>query len=421
MRLLRLAAVLATVLTVATNLHAQGIAPPDDAEEPAAPLTLTFEDTLALARRSSPAAVTSPALIREAAAARVEAQIYPRYNPTLEVELGPRIVDEPKSAYFSVALSQNLDLGGGVSARLKRVDAQVDAARAQGGAAVQQTLRGVALAFVRALWAERRLALAVESQTISKSILDATKKKLDAGEATALDVNVAKGGYARALADRLGAEATRDTAHGELRALLGLPHSMQLALSGRLEDPLSVDPAALAKAAKNRPDLRVLAAELEAAQADLDLAAALAAPQLSLGARYEFEDNRVHTVLGTLSVTLPIFDHAQGLSAQAEAKAGRTKVELAATEGRVDVEVATATANANKRLEAANAFEAELGTSFEDNVRLAMKGYAAGETSLSEVLLVRRELVDTETSRVDRLLELRAAEIELLYTAGMLP
>lgn len=421
MRLPRLPAVLITVLLVAPNARAQAVEPPEAAEEPVAPLQLTFEQALALARRSSPAALVSPARVQEAVAGRVEAQVYPRYNPTLELELGPRIVDEPRSAYLSVALSQNLDLGAGVSARLERVDAEVDAARAESDAALQQALEGVALAFVRGLWAERRLALAVEAQTISKSILDATKKRLDAGDATALDVNVAKGGYARATADRLGAEATRDTAHGELRALLGLPHSTQLALSGRLEDPLRFEPAALAKAAQDRPDLRGLAAELKSAQADLDLAAALAAPQLGLGARYELEDNRVHTVLGTLSLTLPIFDHGQGLSAQAEAKAGRAKVELAATKSRVEVEVATATANANKRLEAAKAFEVELGASFEDNVRLAMQGYAAGETRLSEVLLVRRELVDTEASRVDRLFELRAAEIELLYSAGMLP
>lgn len=415
------AACLAVALGLGATAHAQT---PDSSDE--APETkqreLTFEGALALARRSSPTALGTPLRIREAEAARTEASIYPRYNPLLEVELGPRLTrDNLESAAFAVGLSQNLDLGGGVGARMRRVDAQVDAAHADGDADMQRTLRAVALAFVRAQWADQRVVLAGEVRAIATSVLQATKKRIDAGDGTALELNVSRGGLARASAEAKGAEATRDTAYGELRGLLGLAPTTPIVLQGRLETLRPIDVPALRKAAQSRGDVRALAADLAAAKADADLADALAAPQLSVGARYEFEDNQQHTILGTLSMTLPIFDHAQGLSAQAEAKAKRATVELAVKKREVAAEVDTAAKVAKKRAEASEAFALEKDTpTFADNVKLAMRGYEAGETKLSDVLLVRRELIDTEAARIDRLLEVRSAEIDLLHAAGAL-
>jgi outer membrane protein, heavy metal efflux system len=413
-----LAACFAAVLGLCATAHAQTPDSSDTAEPQA--LELTYEKALALARQSSPTAMAGPLRVREAEAARVEASIYPRYNPLLEVELGPRLIaNDLDSAAFAVGLSQNLDLGGGVGARLRRVGAQVDVAHADNDAAMQQTLRSVALTFVRAQWAEQRVALAADVRAIATSVHQATKKRMDAGDATQLELNVARGGLARAAAEANGAEATRDAALGELRAHLGLAATTPIVLKGKLETPLTIDVQALRKAAQGRGDVRALAAELAAARADEDLADALAAPQLSLGARYEFEDNRQHTILGTLSMTLPIFDHAQGLGAQAEAKAKRAAVELAAKKRQVSSEVDTASQVAAKRKAASEAFALESGAAtFADNVKLAMRGYEAGETSLGEVLLVRRELIDTEGARLDRLLEVRSAEIDLLFAAG---
>ncbi|NUP11851.1 MAG: TolC family protein [Polyangiaceae bacterium] len=424
MKRIALSACCFAALSLCSVAFAQGTKKPEApaAAEPGA-LELSLEQALRLARQSSPTALATPLRIKEAEAARVEANIYPRYNPLLEVEVGPRLIEtNPESVFFSVGLSQNLDLGGGVGARQRRVDAQVEAALGDGDAAIQQTQRAVALAFLRGLWAEQRAALAGESEGIAKAALDATKKRLDAGDATALELNVARGGFARAVADRTGADATLEATKGELRALLGLPSSTSIDLLGSLAAPLAIDLPALRKAAQGRGDLRALAADLAVAEAEDDLADALAAPQMSLGARYELEDKVQHTILGTLTMTLPIFDHAQGLAAQAEAKAARAKTELDAKKTQVATEVETAAKVAAKRADAANAFAAEKGAeSFEENLALAIKGYQAGETSLADLLLVRRELVETEGARIDRLLELRSSEVELLYAAGMLP
>lgn len=423
MKKLALPAFLA-VLSLHPLALAQGAPPPapESTAEPAT-LELTLEGALRLARQSSPAALTAPLVVREAEAGRVEASIFPRHNPLLELELGPRLIaDDPQGVVFSVGLSQNLDLGGGASARLKRVDALVDLAHADADTAMQKTLRAVGHATYRGLWAQERLALAEEAERIARSVLGATKKRIDAGDATALELNVSKGAFARAVADRTSAEATVEQSKGELRALLGLSSTASFVLKGSLAHGLKVDLTSLKKGAQGRGELLALAADVALAEADSDLAGALAAPQMSFGARYELEDTSQHTILGTLTMTLPIFDHAQGLAAQAEAKAARAKVELAAQKSQVDAEVETATRVARKRAEASEAFaEAKGVESLEQNLALAIKGYQAGESGLSDLLLVRRELLETEASRIDRLLELRSAEIDVLYAAGRLP
>lgn len=428
MRLVALsAAAMAAVFVPSLPAYAQ-LAPEAGPTQPpplVAPtaLPLTLQDALKLARQSGPAARVAPSWAREAEAGRVEASIYPRQNPLLELELGPRLLgDELKSVVLGVGLSQTLDLGGGAGAREKRVDAEVAAALGEGEAAVQAGQRAVALAFYRALWAKERVALAAEAETIAKTVLDATRKRLEAGDATALQINVARGGFARAVADRTGAEATLETATGELRALLGLPVGAPIAPTGSLAAPLAASSASVVASSKERGELRALAAEVDAAEADAALAGALAAPQLSLGARYGYEDGSQHTVLGTLALTLPIFDHAQGLAAKAKARLARAELELGAKKAQLDAELDTAAKVVDKRASAVSAYAAEGGVeSFAENVALAMKGYQAGETSLGDVLLLRRELIDTEASRIDRLLELRIAEVELLHAAGVAP
>ncbi len=415
-------AMVAAIVCLSSVAGAQEKRAPETAQ-PDEGLWLSFGDALRLARRSSPAAMATPRRVEEAEATRVDAGIYPRQNPLLELEAGPRLVGENvESAVFSAALTQTFDLGGGVGARTRRADAQVALARADGETAIQHTQRAVALAFVRGLWAEQRRFLANESQRIAKTVHEATKKRVEAGDATALELNVARGGYARALADHTAAEGTVEASKGELRSLLGLTASEPLGLKGALDTALVADGAKAKTGAANRADVRALAADLAAAEADSDLADALAAPQLGVGARYEFEDDRQHTIVGIFSLTLPFFDHGQGLAAVARAKAARAKTELAAKRSAASVEVETAARVAEKRADASKAFDLEKGVeSFQDNLNLAMKGYQAGETSLAEVVTVRRELIETEAARIDRLLELRNAEIELMFAGGVLP
>ncbi len=383
---------------------------------------LDWKETLRRARERGPLTSLARSRIAEAEARRVDAEIFPRQNPVLEVGAGPRLIGtDPDSPYVQIALSQPIDLGGGRAARLRLAEAGVAQARAETDADAQLASREAGGAFLRALWAGERAKLAEQSLESARAALASAKKRLEAGDATALEVNVARSGLARAGAALRGYEAEREAALGLVRVLAGVDPKQTIELRGDLADPLLADRSRLSKAALARPEIRALAAEVEAARAQEDLSDALAWPQLGLGAAYQLEDKNVHTVFGTLSLTLPIFERAQGLGAEARARLARAERAEAATAERVQGEVATALGVLRKRDAAIHAFDEQGGVeAFRENMALAGRGYAAGETSLSDLLLMQRELVETEADRLDRLLELRATELEALAAAGAL-
>jgi cobalt-zinc-cadmium efflux system outer membrane protein len=422
-----LCAALACVIGLTAGAPA-GAAPPavqalEDAEgnEPKA-VTLDLHGALALAKKTGPVAVTARARTTEARSRRVGAGVYPTENPVIDFFAGPAISDADLGFKLGAGIFQSFDLGHRVRARLDAVDAAVEEAEAGAAVMEQSLMREVGEAYLRALWAEARLKYAVDLEKVATDVSRATERRAKAGDATALEVNVATGALARASADVKAYEAAREAEVGRLKTLLGLAHETQIELAGDLEKGRRIDGRTLITGAGKRPELRALQAELKGAQAEIDLGDALAAPELGVGARYERDEDNVHSVFGTLSLTLPIFEYGQGVSAAARARATRVETQIRLGKRQVDNEVRTALGVYERRAGAAEVFEQGGGRkAFEDNLRLATKGYEAGETSLSELILIRRELIDTEIGRLDRLLEVRLAELDVLLAAGALP
>lgn len=421
----RACAAVALVCSWSTSVLADTPPPPAPASTsaaggpaPAPSLVLDWRAILARARADAPFVRTRAARLGEIEARRVDAEVYPRQNPVLEASAGPRFeATDPRSVVLAFGLAQAFELGAAPSARQRRVDAELAAAEATIEVETREGLRKTAVTFVRALWAESRVDLARQSEAMADQALVAVQKRKDAGDVSSLQINVAKAARARAAATTRELEGVREVELGTLRYLLGLTPGSAVDLRGSIAD--SVLPPRAGDAAPVRPEIAALDAELRAARADEDLASALGAPTLTLGARYEFEDDRIHTVVGTLGITLPIFERGQGQSAEARSRADRKTVEKTLESQRIAHEAATRNGALARHVAAAEAFGALGGIdTMQRNVDLANRGFSAGEMSLTELLLYRRELVETETQHLDQLLELRLAEIEALAASG---
>lgn len=384
--------------------------------------TLTLDDVLAAARRSGPASQIAAAKIVEAEGLRPGASFYPRRNPTIEAGAGIYLEgeDDPVPS-VTVGFSQPLDLGGGVSARLAGVDATVERMTAEAEGAAQKNQRAAGAAYLRALWAEARVALMSDVVKIAERAAVATDKRIIAGDATSTEQSVAKATLARAKAARKGAEAERDAAQGELKALLGLGFETRLVLQGTLATYTALDVTGLLDKSKNHPDVKALAAQLREAEADLELADAMAFPELTLGIVYELEQPQVHRILGTFALTLPFADRAQGLTAQASAKKTRVEIEEKLRKAQVTTEVRAAIEVYARRIEAVEALEEGGVAGYTEALLLLGKGFEAGETSLSELIAIRRELTDAQLDYVDRQLEAALASLDARAAAGALP
>ncbi len=380
--------------------------------------TWTLADVLARARAQAPQIVSARLAVEEARGHVAGASVRQQSNPDLNLQLGYRNGERGRFADLQVGVRQTLDPGS-------RRDARIDAANAlveQGAAGVDDTTRTVlrlaAAAYYRAVHATARIWLLDRTQELAAGAYAVADRRFRAGDIAILDVNLARAALARTRANRQAALAARALAIGELKQLLLLRD--EIAVEGDLTAPID-DPelAALQRSAADRPELRVLEAAVREATADVSLGQALAKATYGVGVQYSREEGD-RIVLGGLTVTLPAFTSGQELRAVGAARATRLRAELDAARTRVQLEVQTALDAYRERRAAVRVLEAEALPGLDDSDALTTRSFDVGQISLPELLLIRREFLDTRFHHLDALLEAALARVDVDAAAGIL-
>jgi cobalt-zinc-cadmium efflux system outer membrane protein len=380
---------------------------------------LTLERALAIARDRAPSVLSARARIEEARARLGAASLLLRDNPELEAAAGRRNSPDGDSEKVEVGILQNVELGGRRSARIGVARAEVVGSEAEAEDTLRQAMRSVTSAYFRGYQAQERMALASRAESIAKEILEMARRRHEAGDVALLDVNLAAAAVARARADVHATRSTQSAALGELRTLLAFPPEQEVKLTGELETSHAYDLQDLLAKAIERPDIRALQSELEAANAEFRLGRALSWPELGIGARYEREEGD-DLVLGALRLTLPLFDRGQHVRAEARARAQRLELELEAARRDVRREVQTAWEIYREQKAAVEELEKNGLRVLDENETLSRESYEAGQISLAELLLVRREILETRNDYLSRLLEKAIAAADLEASAGVL-
>jgi cobalt-zinc-cadmium efflux system outer membrane protein len=386
----------------------------------AAQESLTLEQALERARERSPSVLAARARIEEARARLAGASLLLRENPELEAAAGGRSSAENDTEKVEVGILQNLDIGGRRSARIGIARAELVASAAESENALRQALRSVAAAFFRALHAQERLNLADRAEAIATEILEIARRRHEAGDVSLLDVNLAQAALSRARADEYAARSSVSAAFGDLRALLALPPEQEVKLAGELRLSRRYDLGDLLARATDRPDIRALRSEVEAASAEHRLGKALAWPEFGIGGRYEREEGD-DRLLGAVRLTLPLFDRGQAVRAEARARTRRLELELEAALRDVRREIRTAFEVYTHEAAAADELARNAVRLLEENESLSRESYEAGQISLAELLLVRREILETRTDYLSHLQDAAIAGANLEASAGVLP
>ncbi|MBI4819698.1 MAG: TolC family protein [Deltaproteobacteria bacterium] len=377
---------------------------------------ITYERALALAQERAPGLAAARARAVEAAS-HVEAASVWRFNPQLSGGAGPRFRAESATVDWSASAQQGLEVGGQRGDRVEAARAGAAAGAARSEDARRLLLREVGVAFVSALYWERRGALADENLHIAEAIARVAARRHEVGDAGGLERTVAALAVVRARSEADRAEAALAQAEGRLKALLGLEAAIELVCLGDLRQLGIRDSTGDVGA---RPDLRALQADIRQAEAEAELGRAGRVPDLALGVGYAREES-ADILQGSLAITLPVFDHGQGATAVAEARRERLRAELEAERSAAAIEADTAHTTARRLSSAARRFEADgLGT-LERSEQLATASYEAGAIPLGELLTVRRELVQAKLDYADLLLGAATARVELAASTGALP
>lgn len=388
------------------------------AQTPATPMTL--EQALNRARLKAPALLSARARIDEARGRVDGASIRFQSNPVVEGTIGPRFSGQGRTTDADITVSQDFEALGRRAARMAGAHAGVTRATASGQEAARGLLRDVAAAFLRALAAKEKLKALTAADQLASDFLNSAEKRYQAGDVPVLDVNLARSGAARTRAEMRSGLAEQANALGELRTLLGMPPEEQFTPEGNLKDLTQSDPPALLSAAQDdRPDIKVLESELRDAESEVRLGNTFKSPELGVIGRYA-RDQGDNIAAAGIRVTLPVFSRGQELRATGSARAARIRAELEAARTAIRNEVGAAVEVRRFRMEAAQELESGALPGLQENETLVRRGYEEGEVGLVELLLVRREILETRLAYANTLLDAALATIDLQFKAGVL-
>jgi cobalt-zinc-cadmium efflux system outer membrane protein len=278
--------------------------------------------------------------------------------------------------------------------------------------------RDVAVAFIRALGLQERARLLGAAEQLADELHRTSQRRYQAGDIAALDLNLARIAAARATADRIAADADVARALLPVRVALGLDGTAPLVLAGSL-DRSPAERAVLMAAAEQSPRLREVDAEIAQARAEIRLGEGMRRPDIT--ARFTAKrEERDRTVMGGMSVTLPMFDRGQGLTAAASARARRLGQEREAARRAIEVAIDTDLEAFHRRAEALVRLREEALPAAQDNEGLAMRSYDAGEIGLMNLLLVRQDVTAVRLSYLEALTESAMTAVEIDARAGVL-
>ncbi len=374
-------------------------------------------ELLARAREQAPDIVTARLALDEVRARLVGASLRLQDNPELDGALGRRQGNADGSMDLQLSVSQRFEPRARRTARIAGVNAAIAVGTADLDDTVRIVQRDAAFAYYRALHGAERQRLWTDAERLAATVELAADRRFRAGDIAVLDVNLARASRARASAEREAASASHEAAIGDLQQLLQLDGVV--AVGGTLDAAIEADFPRLLQLAGERPELRRLDAAIREAEAEMQLGRSLSKPEYGAAAAYEREGGD-RVFLGGLTITLPVFAKGQDQLAVGSARATRLRRERELTQRRVQIEVTSKYRVYQRALSALRVLQTDALPGLDENESLANRSFDVGQIGLPDLLLIRREILDTRFQYLDARLEAALARIELHASAAAL-
>ncbi|HXT68805.1 MAG TPA: TolC family protein [Vicinamibacterales bacterium] len=277
----------------------------------------------------------------------------------------------------------------------------------------------VRLAFLDAIVAGRRAALAAEQADIATRLAGLARSRLNAGDISEFEEALSKTDALRLETARLSHAAARDLADIRLRTLLGLAQDgPPLRLTAPPGPAGCRPPPDLIKAAlASRPDVRAAELHIEAAGARAGLEKArIMAFTASLDANAKGSEG--FEMGPGVAIELPILSQNQGKRSRAAAELEQASRNYLAIRAAIAAEVSAARVGVTTAEGIARLLGPEISQTLAAARRQAERLHEAGEISLLDLLTIRQRLLDTEAARVDAELAVNRARARLEQALG---
>ena len=276
-------------------------------------------------------------------------------NPHAGIGPGPL---RDKTFDSSVRLEQLVERGSKGELRERQADALAAAARADLAESLRQQRLAMRQAFFDLAAAEERLRLQREFVALSGQSLDATERRLKAGDIARVDANRIRLDNLRAANDLRQAEIDRERARAEFASLIGAENAARsLSVVPEYPEPQPGTGSAFSEAESGacprlgRADVVAACHRVEAAEAARELARAIATRDVTVGVqadRWPVSDvNQQGTGISySLSVSVPLHvrhaNEGEARRANADLEAARAQLARAQAQAAADARLADA-------------------------------------------------------------------------------
>jgi len=328
-------------------------------------------------------------------------------NPTLSASYSKSFPQYHVNADFP------LDLPPLRSLRVRSAQVALDAARLRYQFARATIALDADTTYTHAVAARERLVLSRRNALDADSLLHMVERRRDAGDASDMDVELARVNAGQQENIAAGDSLTLMSSLLDLQAVLGMTDG-QLAISAT--DSLAAPPAAAMPGQTLSETAAAMSLESATLAARLQHRSIFSTPSISLG--FENHDPGQPGILPTfgLGLALPLFDRNRGAIAQAEAERARAAAELTLAQVEARNQVAHALRERENALSRA-ARDQRLVVSANRVAAMSLTAYREGAASLPNVLEAQRNARDVLAQYIDDLSNAWIATAELRVLA----
>ncbi len=381
---------------------------------------LTRPTALALALQHNPALAAFAWDVRAADARRVQAGALP--NPVAEIEFEEFGGDRHGGSDMesTIALSQEVELGGRRAASMRAAAHERDRAGFRYERMRREVMRATARAFAETLAAQRRVELAQEAAKIAQNVSEAIAKSFAAGAVPQLDAVAARMEAAAAQSECAAAAHALERARVGLAAMWGKSAASFARVEGELDVELRVPPLErLRGRLAENPELLSAGKGVDAQAAQVDVERARRIPAVTLQAGYRrIERERVDTFVAGIAVPLPLFDRNTGGIREAEARLARAEWERRASAAELDASLRRAYSTLLALAQERQTYRKELLPGSQATFDATTEGYKQRTLGYLELLTAREKLSKVRREYVDVLERCAAAVSEIEYLTG---
>lgn len=384
---------------------------------------LTLPEAWRLAEERNPALRSAAAAMHGARGQLAESRAPLWNNPEASLEGSRTRIPQPDERYrgWTLGLSQTFEVAGqqvlrrgAAEAELATVEAQVAEARAQLRAEVEER-------FVQVLALQQRAAVERETVALVAQAESAMQKRLDAGETSRLDRNLAKVEAERARNQLTQVEELITQSRADLASLLQLPPADLPEVAGELRRAAGYTLEELLQSSARRHKLASLGKREEAARERLALERASRYPDLTLGITTgrDGPPGLRENVLGfAVSVPLPVFRRNDAGVGRAMTELAQAQIEKQSSERDIQAAVRAQWLRVSQLESRAGRLRDSVARTLEENQRLSRRAFEEGEIGALELVVVNRQLAELRRDVLEAETELRLARVALERAAG---